>query len=391
MCRSLAEGGRRCPSDLNRQRAGWAARQRRSRANRALQAANGDSTKVKLALAKLAQANQDLANLRAAQADHDAATPTSAAPAAATDTGAKGVKVATGSAAPANEDSQVGTSIRDAYQAGHLAVVEAVLSLARPGEWVSLVDLRKGLDRKGLGRAEQDELLERLSRDGQISIVPESNQKALRAEDRDAAIMIGGEPNHLVTVEHADIPAGYIAATTAARQQKAARDAAVDPAAKAKQAAANRNWDRAIEQAVLQLGPRGQWMGLIDLRQQLLNRGVLNRALVDEHLRRMSKEGKISIVPESNRKMLGQADYDAAIMIGGEANHLVALHKQDSDVEQSGNRQAAPKAAAKPKPKSTRRRTAPRQTATPPAEHNSTSRTGETDVDVPRTRASATE
>ncbi|RSD22000.1 hypothetical protein [Amycolatopsis eburnea] len=66
--------------------------------------------------------------------------------------------------------------------------------------WAGMVDLRKTLDARGLSRAEQDKQLKRMSAEGKISIVPEDNRKALREEDHDAAIHIGGEPNHLVTL-----------------------------------------------------------------------------------------------------------------------------------------------------------------------------------------------
>lgn len=71
-------------------------------------------------------------------------------------------------------------------------------------------------------------------------------------------------------------------------------------------------------------GGRGEWAGLVDLRKELDASGM-SRAEQDAHLKRMSKEGKASIVPEDNRKALRPEDHEAAIRIGGDDNHLVSL------------------------------------------------------------------
>lgn len=78
----------------------------------------------------------------------------------------------------------------------------------------------------------------------------------------------------------------------------------------------------------LTAGRRGaENAGLVDIRKTLDSHG-LSREAQDKHLKRMSSEGKIHIVPEDNRKALTQADHDAAIRIGGEPNHVVSLaHK----------------------------------------------------------------
>jgi phage head maturation protease len=70
-------------------------------------------------------------------------------------------------------------------------------TLATPGDWVRLVDLRPLLDARG-DRATQDTNLRRLSMGRKINIVPESNRKALGPEDEAASIRVGGETNHLV-------------------------------------------------------------------------------------------------------------------------------------------------------------------------------------------------
>lgn len=77
------------------------------------------------------------------------------------------------------------------------------------------------------------------------------------------------------------------------------------------------------EQIVDLAGGRNEWAGMVDLRPRLGQRG-LSRAVQDEHLKRLSREGKLSLAPESNRKALRPEDHDAAIRIGHDDSHLVA-------------------------------------------------------------------
>lgn len=67
-----------------------------------------------------------------------------------------------------------------------------------PRGWVGLVDLRPKL---GAPAAEVDAVLKELSRAGKVHLVPEANRKALTAADNEAAIRIGGEENHLISIE----------------------------------------------------------------------------------------------------------------------------------------------------------------------------------------------
>jgi hypothetical protein len=48
---------------------------------------------------------------------------------------------------------------------------------------------------------------------------------------------------------------------------------------------------------------------------------------VDEVLLRMMKTGTVHLAPDSNRKMLTEADHEAAVRIGGENNHLIAIEE----------------------------------------------------------------
>jgi hypothetical protein len=70
---------------------------------------------------------------------------------------------------------------------------------AEPGAWVSLTRLRAAVG--DLPRACVDEALLALDLQPAVSLIPEANQKALSASDRAAAIRIGGEDKHLLSIE----------------------------------------------------------------------------------------------------------------------------------------------------------------------------------------------
>ncbi|MEU4645259.1 hypothetical protein [Micromonospora sp. NPDC023814] len=80
------------------------------------------------------------------------------------------------------------TLVRQAYQG--LA--------ATPGDYVMLSDLRSVLD--DLSRAEVDAALIQLNRERNVHLVPESNQKVLRPEERAAAVSIGNQEKHLIAI-----------------------------------------------------------------------------------------------------------------------------------------------------------------------------------------------
>jgi hypothetical protein len=72
------------------------------------------------------------------------------------------------------------------------------LLAGQPGDWVGLADLRDQL--RGLTRAEVDAaLMALLDQDG-VRIIPVANTKALNARDRAAAIDIGGEASHALSI-----------------------------------------------------------------------------------------------------------------------------------------------------------------------------------------------
>ncbi|GAA1989901.1 hypothetical protein [Amycolatopsis minnesotensis] len=81
------------------------------------------------------------------------------------------------------------SSIRTAYR-----------KLARsPRDWVGLVDLRPMLG--GASAHAVDAVLKELSRTGKVRLIPESDRKALTAADHKAAVRVGGEDNHLLSIE----------------------------------------------------------------------------------------------------------------------------------------------------------------------------------------------
>jgi len=114
-------------------------------------------------------------------ADVPASTPPLSQPTAGTSTAGTSIAQLTG-------DDNVGQQIRRAYA-----------KLAdRPKAWVSLTDLRPLVS---AGKTEVDQALRDLLRDPDVTIVPESNQKALSAADRAAAVRIGDQDKHLIMIE----------------------------------------------------------------------------------------------------------------------------------------------------------------------------------------------
>ena len=79
-----------------------------------------------------------------------------------------------------------------------LTAYDALVS--RPGAWVNLSRLRDALPH--LSRDEVDEALVRLNLEPWAYLIPEANQKTLSEADRDAAVHVGGEDKHLLSIEH---------------------------------------------------------------------------------------------------------------------------------------------------------------------------------------------
>ncbi|HEX5203984.1 hypothetical protein ACFQS1_20575 [Paractinoplanes rhizophilus] len=78
-----------------------------------------------------------------------------------------------------------------------------------------------------------------------------------------------------------------------------------------------------IRKAYSSLAPRpGDWIMLADLRQALpdVGRGDLDVALVE-----LNRSRDVSLVPESNQKVLTEGQRAAAVSIGNQLKHLIAI------------------------------------------------------------------
>ena len=72
--------------------------------------------------------------------------------------------------------------------------------------------------------------------------------------------------------------------------------------------------------AELARSPRA-WVGLVDLRPRI----GAPAEQVDAVLKKLSRTGKAHLVPEANRKALTEEAHRAAVRVGGEDNHLIAI------------------------------------------------------------------
>jgi hypothetical protein len=91
--------------------------------------------------------------------------------------------------------------VHELSDAGVEALIEAAYDelAAGPGEFVGLCELRASLP--GAPRAEVDAMLMEMYATQRINLVPRSNQAALSAADREAALRVGGEHKHLISIE----------------------------------------------------------------------------------------------------------------------------------------------------------------------------------------------
>lgn len=69
----------------------------------------------------------------------------------------------------------------------------------RPGEPVHLARLRPLLN--GAAKDDVDAVLKTLGRQQVVTLTPNPNGKDVTAEDRDAAVRIGGDENHMIAIE----------------------------------------------------------------------------------------------------------------------------------------------------------------------------------------------
>ena len=75
----------------------------------------------------------------------------------------------------------------------------AYASLAsRPGAWVSLAKLRAALP--GINHAALATRIYELHLSGDVTLIPEENRRSITPADRDAAVTVGREPRHLISI-----------------------------------------------------------------------------------------------------------------------------------------------------------------------------------------------
>ncbi len=78
-----------------------------------------------------------------------------------------------------------------------------------------------------------------------------------------------------------------------------------------------------IRSTYADLAPRpGGWVGLARLRAELSD---ADRGDVDSALRTLYRAPGVSLIPEENQKVLTAEDRDAAILIGDQSKHLIAI------------------------------------------------------------------
>ena len=97
---------------------------------------------------------------------------------------------------PAIDEKAVDSSTVDI----EASIRAAYARIARePGSTVRLSRLRNEL--RDIPRTDLDEALARLRRAADVSLIPEENQKTLTDEGRAAAVVVGNQQNHLLSIE----------------------------------------------------------------------------------------------------------------------------------------------------------------------------------------------
>ena len=98
---------------------------------------------------------------------------------------------------------------------------------------------------------------------------------------------------------------------------------ATDDAGPAEEATGGRSVEEAVRAAYGQLAAEpGAWVSFTDLRAVL---NGLDRDRLDAALRELEHADDVHIVPESNQKALTPGDRDAALWIGGQYRHAIAI------------------------------------------------------------------
>ncbi len=78
-----------------------------------------------------------------------------------------------------------------------------------------------------------------------------------------------------------------------------------------------------VRAAYVHLAARaGGWVDLVRLRAELPN---VTKHELDEALTQMQRSRDVSLIPEENQKTLTEADHAAAVEIGNQPRHLIAI------------------------------------------------------------------
>lgn len=181
MCRSAAEGGRRC-SGRSCGAASARARQARSRARRGLEAAHaaGDPDAIAAAEAKYSAVTGDQPP----------------APPAPKPNAQEKPMPEPEPTVPEPDPTKTGTT-EDR--------VRATWSKLSPKgrDWIRLSAIREQLG-NDLPREEVDKAILAMCRTGYVHLSPDSDRKNLKQSDHDSAIRVAGEPNHFLYIEAED-------------------------------------------------------------------------------------------------------------------------------------------------------------------------------------------
>jgi hypothetical protein len=193
------------------------------------------------------------------------------------------------------------------------AIAKAYLELSpEPQEWVRLVRLRPLVP---YSDTEVTAALMAMFSDlrGWVHLIPESNRKVLRQEDHAAAVQVGSEAKHLIAIE----PEFYADAQWNCPTPTGPETASLTDEVQA-----------AICEAYLQLSVKQQdWVRLAKLRPAV----PYPDAEVTAALMLMTSSGLAHLAPDSNRKVLTDADHAAAVRVAGEENHLLAIENDFFD------------------------------------------------------------
>lgn len=101
-----------------------------------------------------------------------------------------------------SSSSALGQALKKAAAMSLVDMVrQAFANTVEPGRnWVRLPEIRRELAAMGLSREDQDAAIRDFAVAPGSNVVPIANLKALRPEDREAAIRLGGEMKHMISV-----------------------------------------------------------------------------------------------------------------------------------------------------------------------------------------------